>query len=77
MAKASFLLSLAQPASFKQENVSKKEEDSNDSPVLGKKPSYCMRSDEDNELDWQKTVTEWRSDLQQLGIFKNRNETLN
>ena len=31
--------------------------------------------DEDYDKEWQKKVTEWRSNLQELGEFKHRNET--
>ena len=48
--------------------------------MLTKKPSYAQdissKNDEDYDREWQAKVTEWRSDLQELGIFKHRNETL-
>ena len=48
--------------------------------TIGRKPSYLdsdpTKNDADYDREWQTKVTEWRSDLQELGIFKNRNETL-
>ena len=71
--KGSLLLSLAQPSSFKQTAVDK--EDNKESLV--KKLSYSAEmKDEDYDKEWQKKVTEWRSNLQELGIFAHRNETL-
>ena len=32
--------------------------------------------DKEYEEAWKKRVTEWRSDLQELGIFRHRNETM-
>ena len=33
--------------------------------------------DKDYDKEWQKKVTEWRSNMQELGDFKHRNETFN
>ena len=61
--KANFLLSLAQPASFKNSDEEKFNLEEADFPTLGKKPSYVAITDEENEKNWQQKVSAWRSDL--------------
>ena len=42
-----------------------------------KKPSYAPDlKDEENEDQWKEKVSEWRNDLQELGILKDRNQAL-
>ena len=67
--KASFLLSLAQPASFKHSDLDEKDEDADDCSAVKEKQNSAAAiiSDEDNER---------QSQHKEAGIFKHRKETL-